>query len=151
MFELTNELLVRALLFVLILSVTYFVLMRFLKNKGSAIVIGLVISLIAEYYLSYSQLELLTKIYGNTGITILILVPFIIVFFFIYSSNIPGLLRKMLWVFYGIMTIFLLRENELFTEFVMTLFILALIMILFLDKTIKNKLTARRNIKIKKW
>ncbi len=150
MFELTNELLVRALLFVLILSVTYFVLMRFLKNKGSAIVIGLVISLIAEYYLSYSQLELLTKIYGNTGITILILVPFIIVFFFIYSSNIPGLLRKMLWIFYGIMTIFLLKENELFTEFVMTLFILALILILFLDKIIKNKLTARRNIKIKK-
>lgn len=149
MFELTNELLIRALLFVLILSVTYFVLMRFLKNKGSAIVIGLVISLIAEYYLSYSQLELLTKIYGNTGITILILVPFIIVFFFIYSSNISGLLRKMLWVFYGIMTIFLLRENELFTEFVMTLFILALILILFLDKTIKNKLTARRNFKRK--
>lgn len=151
MFELTNELLIRALLFVLILSVTYFVLMRFLKNKGSAIVIGLVISLIAEYYLSYSQLELLTKIYGNMGITILLLVPFIIVFFFIYSSNISGLLRKMLWVFYGIMTIFLLRENELFTEFVMALFILALLLILFLDKTIKNKLTARRNIKIKKW
>ncbi len=151
MFELTNELLIRALLFVLILSVTYFVLMRSLKNKGSAIVIGLVISLIAEYYLSYSQLELLTKIYGNMGITILLLVPFIIVFFYIYSSNIPGLLRKMLWIFYGIMTIFLLRENELFTEFVMTLFILALLLILFLDKTIKNKLTARKNIKIKKW
>ncbi len=150
MFELTNELLIRALLFVLILSVTYFVLMRFLKNKGSAIVIGLVISLIAEYYLSYSQLELLTKIYGNMGITILLLVPFIIVFFFIYSSNISGLLRKMFWIFYGILTIFLLRENELFTKFVMTLFILALLLILFLDKTIKNKLTARKNIKIKK-
>jgi len=149
MFELTNELLIKLLLFVLILSVTYYALMRFLKNRGSAIIIGLVISLIALYYLSYSQLEFFNNLYGNTGIIVLILIPFIIVFFFIYSSNISGLLRKMFWIFYSILIIFLLKENDSFTESIMILFIFFIILVLFLDKTIKNMFNTRRNLK--KW
>src|SRR3989344_3001819 len=107
MFELTNELLIQILLFILVFFVTSHVLTKFLKNRGVSIIAGLVVSIFSVYFLSYSQIVFLMKTYGATGIAVLILVPFVIAFFFIYSSNIGGVLRKMFWVFYGVMNILL--------------------------------------------
>ena len=154
MFELSNELLVQVLLFVLVFFVTSYVLTKFLKNRGISIIVGLVVSIFSVYFLSYSQIILLMKTYGATGITVLILVPFVIAFFFIYSSDIGGVLRKMFWVFYGIMNILLLQEetslsSDTTTSAAISIVFLVAILLLF-DVTIKNKINVLRNLRRRK-
>lgn len=151
MFELSNELLIKLLLFVLVFFVTSKVLTRFLKNRGVSVIIGLIISIFSVYFLSYSQLVFLMETYGAMGVAVLILIPFVIAFFFIYSSDIGGVLRKMFWVFYGIMSILLLQENGSFsseTTTSITLLIVFLVVIFLLfDTMIKNRINALKNLR----
>jgi len=89
--------------------------------------------------------------YGAMGVAVLILIPFVIAFFFIYSSDIGGVLRKMFWVFYGIMSILLLQENGSFsseTTTSITLLIVFLVVIFLLfDTMIKNRINALKNLR----
>ncbi len=151
MLELTNELLIKLLLFILILFVTFHSLMKFLKNKWVSAIIGLIISLTAIFYISYSQIHSLIQVYGITGMVLLISIPFVIVCFFIYSTNITGILRKIFLIFYGVVTILFLQNNNSFSSEIMTsitlIFIFVIIIILFLDKTIKNKFSAQKNLR----
>jgi|TARA_Y100000310_G_C20690313_1_gene821776 hypothetical protein len=151
MFELTNELLIQLLLFIIVFVITSQTLKRVFKDKTTPSIIALSVSLIATYYISNSQLDFLNITYSLTGIILLILIPFIIAFFFIYSSNINSLLRKMFWIFYGIIIIFLLQNKDILpfeiSTLVTTLIIFLTIGIVLLDTIIKNKFNAIKNLK----
>ncbi len=152
MFELSNDLLIKILIFLLIFIMAIQILRKTLfEDKIISGVIALTIALIGTFYISYSQLKFITQTYGITSIIILIIVPFLIAFFFIYSSNITGVLRKMFWVFYGIITFLILQENNTFsseTSMSISLLIIFLtIMIIFLDKSIQNQFNIYKNLK----
>ena len=151
MFELTNTLLIKLLLFILIFFVTFQSMMKFLKDRAVSAIIGLIISLTAIFYIPYSNIESLIQVYGITGIALLISIPFVIVCFFIYSTNITGILRKIFLIFYGAVTILFLQNNNSFSSEIITsitlIFIFVIVIILFLDTTIKNKFSARKNIR----
>ena len=152
MFELSNDLLIKILIFLLIFIMAIQILRKTLfEDKIISGVIALTIALIGTFYISYSQLKFITQTYGITSIIILIIVPFLKAFFFIYSSNITGVLRKMFWVFYGIITFLILQENNTFsseTSMSISLLIIFLtIMIIFLDKSIQNQFNIYKNLK----
>ena len=154
MFELTDDLLVKILLFIVTFSLSSFLLKRILKDKITPIVIAMCISLLAVFYASYSQWNFLYLTYSATGIILLIFIPFIIVFFFIYSSNISGVIRKMLWVFYSIVSVFVFGKNEFLspestTNYILLIILLAVVIILF-DNLIKTIFNTRKNLKIRR-
>ena len=109
MFELTNEFLVMLLLFIIVLSITFNLCLKIFKNKGIALVIGGAVSLLAIFYLSNSQILFVAKSYGLAGSIWLISIPFLIAFFFAYTIDIPGGLRKIFFVFYAIISVMLLQ------------------------------------------
>jgi len=151
MIEITTELLIRVLLFIIVFFVTFQAFSKFLKDRGVSIIVGLAVALISVFYVSYNQLSWLMLTYSAGGIAILILTPLVIALFFLYSSNINGVLRKMFWVFYSIMFIMLLQTNKTIssetTTLITTITIIAAITIIILDKTIKNAFNARKNLK----
>jgi hypothetical protein len=125
-------------------------MIKFLKERGVSVIIGLAISLIAVFYITPEQILLLINMYGAIGTILLIFIPLIIAFFFIYSSNILGVLRKIFWIFYGVMIIFLLQNQNLSSDLVTALtliLICVIVLILFLDTRIKNLFNARKNLK----
>jgi hypothetical protein len=151
MFELSNELLIKSLLFILVFFLTFKALMRFSKNKKISTTIGLMVAILSVIYLSTSQLSLLFKTYGTTGIIVLISIPSLIAFFFIYSSEIAGGLRKIFWIIYGIATILILHQSNLFSlenTTSITIFIIFIIgIILLFDTTIKNQFSIGKHLK----
>ena len=153
MFELTNDLLIKILIFFLLFATLFPILKKtlFQENKIVSGVIALAVALIGTFYLSNSQIDLINQIYGMGGILLLIFLPFLIVFFFIYSVNITGVLRKMFWVFYGIVTFMILQNNnnlssENLTGFLLLIVFLTIAMI-FLDKPIQNQFNVIKNLK----
>ena len=151
MFEITDDLLVKILLFIVTFALSSFLLKRILKDKITPIVIAMCISLLAVFYASYSQWDFLYLTYSTTGIILLILIPFMIVFFFIYSSNISGVIRKMFWVFYSIVSVFVLQNSNTFspksiTNLILLIILSASIIILF-DNSIKNTFSIRKNLR----
>ena len=151
MFEITDDLLVKILLFIVTFALSSFLLKRILKDKITPIVIAMCISLLAVFYASYSQWDFLYLTYSTTGIILLILIPFMIVFFFIYSSNISGVIRKMFWVFYSIVSVFVLQKSnalspESITNLILLIILSASIIILF-DNSIKNTFSIRKNLR----
>jgi len=151
MFELTNQLFIDILLFLLIFFICFAALIRFYKNKAISSIIAIAISLIAVFYLPYSQLIFLAKSYNIIGTILLCAIPFIMVFYFLYSSNIHSIFRKIIWIFYAVMNIVLLNNNSFITSETTTqitlIIIFILIIILLFDKSIKNKFNERKNLK----
>jgi hypothetical protein len=153
MAEVTNEFLIRLLVFVLVFAFTSYAVRRFMKNRGIAILVGVAVGLMAVFYTSYSQFLLLFDVYGITGLVVALLVPFVIVFFFVYSSSFSGVLRKIIWAFYGAVNIVILQMNgSLSSETTTTITLLiglgAVLLILF-DTFIKYRFTVKRNLKIR--
>ncbi len=151
MFELTNEVLIQSLIFVVAFFVTFLAMNKFLKNKGLSIIIGIVIAMFALLYLDYSRMSSIFNIYGMTGVIILIFVPLVVAFFFIYSSEIVGILRKLFWIFYGVMNIMILQKNNYYSSETITFIILLLafifgILVIF-DRAIKNRFETMRNLR----
>jgi len=151
MFELTNDLLVIALLFIIIFSITFYIFQRIFQSKGIAAVIGLAVSILSIFYLSDSQILLVIQTYGIMGSALLISIPFIIAFFFMYTSEITGVLRKMFFVFYGIISIMLLQKSNSISSEAITyltfVIILITIIIFFLDNGIKTRFNIHKNLK----
>lgn len=153
MFDLSNDLIIRVLIFLVIFAMTIQILRKtlFQDNKAISGIIALTIALMGAFYISYSQLEFIIQTYGIGGILILIFVPFLIAFFFIYSSNITGVLRKMFWIFYGIVTFVILQNNNTFSSETLTgislLIIFLTIGIILLDKSIQSQFNTIKNLK----
>ena len=151
MFEITNELLIMVLTFVLVFFVTSQALGKFLRQKFISIIVGLIFALLAVRYLSYSQIDFIFQTYGQAGMWLLILVPFSMVFFFVYSSDMLGIFRKAIWVFYGVVTVSVLQSNNTFYSESVTSIILgvivAMILIILFDNYIQSKLNTWRNLR----
>lgn len=151
MFELTNDLLIIALLFIVIFSITFYIFQKIFQKKGIAAIIGLTVSILSVFYLSDSQILLVIQTYGIMGSALLISIPFIIAFFFMYTSNITGVLRKMFFIFYGIISIMLLQKsNSISSEtinYLTLVIILVTIIIFFLDNWIKTRFNIYKNLK----
>src|SRR3989344_216651 len=150
MLELTNDLLLKLLIFVLVFFATFQSLSKILKDKVSATIIGLIVSLLAVFYISYSQLDFLSKTYTLTGLIIIISIPFLIAFFFVYSSNFLGVFRKIFWIFFGIMSIALLQRNSLNPDSVANIIlgiIVLIVVLLLFDNKIKNYFNTRKNLR----
>jgi len=152
MIELTTELLVRMLLFILTFVVVYEGIYKFMKDRMISAIIAISASLLAVFYISYSQLDILNKSYGIFGIILLSLIPFMVAFFFIYNAKIISIFRKIFWIFYGITIILILQNNNSISSETSTLltviFVLIIGCILLLDKTIKDKLTIAKNTRM---
>ncbi len=151
MFDLTNELLLKALMFVLVFFITFQVMIKLFKKKSISIVIGLIVSLIAAFYVSPSQMLFLSQTYSVMGSILLISIPIAIAFLFLYSSNIYGGLRKFFWVFYGIMVFLFVRnqdfDNELKTTILLVVIIVLALLLIF-DNLIKKKFTFIKETRI---
>lgn len=143
-FEITNEFLVRLLIFVLTLFVVFVLMNKFFENKAVATIIGLSIALLAAFYLSYDNIRFLGEVYGGIGALILILIPWFIAFFFIYSINVASALRRIFWLFFGFMTIVLTQNRQFFfqniEDWILVIVILATSVLIIFDKKIKERL-----------
>jgi hypothetical protein len=150
MIELTNELLIKILFFLLIFTLIYQILIKVFKERTTSALIALAASLISTFYLTASQLSFLEKTYTIGGTAILITVPFIIIFLFVYTSNLESFLRKLIWIFYSILTIILLQKNKNLQEqdlvLITAIIIIACFILLVLDKWIKNQINSKKAI-----
>lgn len=149
MWEISNEILIGILSFVLLFSITFKIFQKILKDKASSGVIALATSIIGTFYLSYNQLNFLEKTYGLTGILALILFPFSVSFYFIYTSNISGTIRKAYWIFYSILSTLIAYNNLQNSEYlnlITTIILFSSIVLILLDNIIKNKFNAIRNL-----
>lgn len=153
MVEISDNVLIKILLFLLIFAISSQILRKFFDNKGSTGIISLIISIIGAFYISPSQLDFLDNTYTITSALILISIPYIIIFFFIYNIGMAGFLRRIIWLFYSIINIFFimnyLNTTEEITFLILTILIILTIIILFFDKTIQNKFNSSRNLKNK--
>jgi len=150
MVVITNEALVMVLIFALVLFLSHKALTKVTGNRAISLIAALSISILSVVYLSYSQFSFIEGAYGLVGTLVLFLIPFIIAFFFIYLSNINGLLRKMFWIFYGIINLLLLQRTTVDQDAVLsitTLIIFLMIILIVFDKGIKNIINARQNLK----
>ena len=149
MFELSTEVLLRTLLFVLVFFMVFEGMKRVIKDRKIAGVIGFSVSLIASFFITNDQLNTLFSNMGTLGIIVLIGFPFIIAFFFIYTINIKGIFRKLFWIAYGIMTIAILISSEnINTDISANLTILfsaIFIILITMDNWIKKQFNFKHN------
>jgi len=150
-FYISNELLIGVLVFILVLTTVFKVMSGVTGNKSASLVVAVAASLLAAFYLRYDQILFLIQTYGLAGVIILIFFPFLIAFYFVYTSNAGGVLRKIFLVLYGGIVLFTLNNSDSFqTETMNTITIvfgLIIIVLLIFDKTIKNKISAAKNLK----
>jgi len=141
---LTDSVLINTLLFLLIFIVVFQALRRvlFKDNKPISAIISLVVATLAVWYISQSQMDFLGKAYSTIGATILIALPAIIIFFFIYTAEIKSVGRRLVWIFYSIISIYIFSGYSPFIEETNVKIILGIIfvtiIVLFLDNTIKE-------------
>jgi hypothetical protein len=147
---LSTEMVALALLAVVTFVISSMALIKTTRDKKTSMLIALIISIFTVVYVSYSQLQLVALIQGIGGMAVLMLIPFIIAFFFMYNSEIAGVLRKMFWIFFGIMTVVLLQTTNLYPEMIniMTLSTIVIIgSLVIFDKNIKDWYNARKNLR----
>ena len=150
MIELSNEILIKLLIFIVTFIITFTTTIKILKNKSLSTIIGILVASTIILFTPEIKFELLEKGYSFLGIILLMLFPFAVVFWFIYSINLSPTMRKGFWIFYFILNTFILYnqihlESEIKTT-IITVLIFILIGILIFDKTIKSKIEFSRNI-----
>ena len=127
MIELTNEFLIRVLIFILVCFISFTALFKVFGERGVSLIISMVISIFAVFYLSPEQIIFAGKTYGFMGIFVALLIPLMIVFFFIYMSELRTGFRRFFWVFYGIMSLVLFQSVNNLSSDNSTLVILGII------------------------
>ena len=151
MVEISNLFLVQLFIFVSVFFFIVAVLTRYMKNRTLAIVIGLIISLIVWRYLSYSQIDFAFQVGGWLGILVSVLFPFSMVFFFVYTADLIGAVRKAIWVFYAVVMLGLVQGTNFFSvegATSATLVIVSLVfLVLLFDKYIQTKIRTHRNLR----
>jgi hypothetical protein len=151
---LTNEFFLKASIFFLVLIVSGGILKKlFYKQKEIAYIIALSIAILSSYYLTKEQESLLMQTSSLFGIIATISIPFIIVFFFIYKSNIHKTMRRGIWIFYLLLNIYLLRLTDLNSETITKLtvgIVLTGLLLLISDQSIKDFIQTKENLKLKK-
>lgn len=152
-FDLSNELLIRLFIFVLIFAISFQLVRKTLFQEQRALsgIIALVISLLGAFYISPSQLTFILDSYGATGILIAMAVPYLIVFYLIYVSKLPGVLRKITLLFMGIVTFAIIQNTsslsiDITTKALMIVVAITMLALLF-DNTIETYFNTKKNLK----
>jgi len=152
MIELTTELLIYILIFIVVFSFSFFILKRiFDKNIPSAAVVSLSLSLIATWYLSEGQIKLVEQTYGISQMIFLGIIPFLIFSSFIYFFlDISGIARKIMWVAYGLLNIAFFYNSQINSStkssIILGYIFLVILMVLF-DTSIRNWIITRKNLR----
>jgi len=151
---LTDSVIVNTLLFLLIFIGVFQTLKRvlFKDNKALSAIISLVIATLAVWYISQAQMDFLGKAYSTIGAIILISLPAIIIFFFIYNADIKSIGRKLIWIFYSMISIYIFSGYSKFIQetnfkIILGVVIITIIILLF-DQTIKEYFVEKKISKI---
>ena len=139
----SDDIFVKVLLFLLIFTLVFISLTKLFKGKNKVVVviISLVISLLTINYLSFEQLNILNFTYTLFGTIVLMAVPFLIAFYFIYSLDLGKWIRRIFWIFFFTISFLLLQKTYISPEkisTISTILILLAIGILIFDKIIKK-------------
>ncbi len=134
----------KVLLLILLFVVIYAAAQRveFLKNnKSVTYIVALIISIMAVRFMPEEGLiKGILLPYQTLGIAITVLLPFIIFFYFLHTTNMTGFGRRMGWIFFGIIFLVLwnARANEIGTiaNQIYLWTTIALIVVLLFDKNI---------------
>ena len=97
----TNTLL-NFFLFFITFYITYKVLIKFLKQKKVAIIVGISAGLIAMYYIEFNELLFTFNLYGYTGTTLLLIFPLLFAIFFMYARSITQGIRKLFFFVFAV-------------------------------------------------
>jgi len=112
----------KILLFFLLFIVIFAVMRKvelFEKMKGIVPLVALIISLLAVRYISEEGFFAgILLPYGALGIAVLTFLPFLIYFWFVHKSVKTGLGRRVAWILYAIVFVFLWgsRSSDISTE-----------------------------------
>ncbi len=116
----TNEFFATKVMMLILLFVVIQAILKkvnlFDAGNSVAIVIAAVISIIAIRFISENQLTLgILLPYGTLGIVILTSLSLMIVFYFIHTTNLGSIGRRLIWSFFALVYImlFIYRYNEL--------------------------------------
>ena len=148
---LSSEFLLNLLILTIVFYLVYKAMFKYLNNKKLAFVIGICAAGITIFYTRYNQ-ELFTYTnLGYTGFAILILLPTIILFHLIYKSNFTGTIRKISWIVYILIVLYLLHNSSFaispdITK-ITTIIIIATILLVLLDKIIKENIDLKKNFR----
>lgn len=149
MIEISNDILIKLLIFIVAFIITFATTIKILKNKSLSTIIGVLVALTIIFFTPENIIEFLVEGYGLLGSLLLILFPFAIAFWFIYSVDISNLIRKGFWIFYFIFNIFIIYNishlNIETKTTISTILILILIGILIFDKKIKQYVNFSKN------
>jgi hypothetical protein len=151
MVELTTEFLVTLLIFVLTFSMSFIILKKIFKDRISGAIVSLSVALISSWYLTKEQIQMVSQINGISQIIFLGAFPLVIFASFVYLFlDISGIIRKILWIFYGGLNIYFLKNSglaqEAITNWIIGIILTILIIVVF-DVQIKNLINIRKNLK----
>lgn len=135
------------ILFFFLLFIVIFAVMRkvelFERMKGIVPLVALIISLLAVRYISEEGFFAgILLPYGALGIAVLTFLPFLIYFWFVHKAVKTGLGRRVAWILYAIVFVFLWgsRSSDISTESNWIYFTTLIIMFIVFafDKTFKT-------------
>ena len=146
---LSSELLINLLLLTAVFYFTFKAMMKFLNDKKLAFIIGICAAGLTIFYTRYNQEFITYATIGYAGFAILTLLPAIILFHTLYKSNLTGAMRKISWIGYSAIMIYLLHASPLsinpdINKITWTI-ILVTIALVLLDKKIKDNLSLKRH------
>jgi hypothetical protein len=97
-----------AILLYVIVSAATRKIEAFKKQKAVSVIISIVVSIFAVRFISDNQLIMgILLPYGVLGVALTTILPFLIFFWFIHSSQVGPFGRKVTWIFFGIAFLFL--------------------------------------------
>ena len=148
---LSSEFLLSLLILTIVFFFVYKTMFKQLKNKIVAFTIAISASLLSIYFLLYSESRFVYRAFGYTGVVISMLVPTAILFYILYKSRIPSSLRKIFWILYSALLIYMIQFNDFFPQRDYTnlvyIIIIATITILFLVNIIKEKILTTHHLR----
>lgn len=100
-----NTSLISVLVFLLIFILIFVALGKirvFQESKGINVIVSVVIGLLSVYYAWQKGLmDYMILPYKSLGLVLIIIVPFLVLFFLTHWSDMNGAVRKIIWVIYG--------------------------------------------------
>lgn len=116
----TNDfLLVKLLVLILLFVVIYMAVSKFPglgTNKAVVFIVAAVVSILSVRYMTENQLlKGILLPYGVLGMALVTIIPFLIFFFFVHSTKMGGLGRRILWGIFGIvfLALFITRYSDI--------------------------------------
>jgi hypothetical protein len=125
-----RDLITYFLIFIILFAVILVILRRtkiFGENQAIPAVISFSISVLSLWYLSQTQLASIILSYNLLGVFLLFLFPFALIFLLLHKTNTTPMLRRIIWIFFGIFYLYIEKTSEI--GFDGTIFSIGLVLI----------------------